>query len=499
MALLLPWIVYKSHSLMLESAIQREDLHMDRIKDEVQNGTTRLITLLKNKSDPMFYTLERDRDIDLLLQLLTAILSREKSILFVSIIDTKGRLIAGLGRDPINGRFKKILPPEELSKYEFRPESPTVVIPSMGRNYIGSPRMHEGKLSFDIAVPVGKRESPAGVLLASVNVEELWSETGLKLARPGVTSYILDRRGSILSTPPPRSGYKQGDILTWLYIVRALIVSEKYIHPEPYEGLMGIPVFGIGVQIEILNWAVISEIPERMITTPIYRFLLAIIVLGVLLAALFGWLGFRLVNGMLAPIVSVSKSFKKAQAGDYSESDTTSYITETNQLVHGFNQMIRDILQREMELVKHREHLEKLVEERTGELAAVNKELEAFAYSVSHDLRAPLRGIDGFSQALLEDYEDKLDDEGKDYLYELSSSANQMSQLIDSLLVLSRITRKEIKHEQINLRELALTVVEGLKKTNPERKVVFDIEDKLCANGDLNLMRILMHNLLENA
>lgn len=147
----------------------------------------------------------------------------------------------------------------------------------------------------------------------------------------------------------------------------------------------------------------------------------------------------------------------------------------------------------------NRSRLEELVEERTTELVAINKELEAFAYSVSHDLRAPLRHIDGFSQALLEDYEDKLDDEGKDYLRELGTSATQMGELIDSLLDLSRITRKEMELEQIDLRELVLTVVEDLRKAHPERKVVFDIEEAPYAKGDLNLMGILIRNLLENA
>lgn len=168
----------------------------------------------------------------------------------------------------------------------------------------------------------------------------------------------------------------------------------------------------------------------------------------------------------------------------------------------GTVQVMRDITvhkKSEQELAKYRNDLEKMVKKRTYELSVVNKELESFSYSVSHDLRAPLRGIDGFSRALLEDHEDKLDEEGKDYLRELISSAGQMSQLIDSLLILSRITRKEIKHKQIDLKKLALTVVKGLNKANPQRKVIFDIEDNLCVNADLSLMKILIQNLLENA
>lgn len=351
MVVLLPWIVYKSYSTMLESSFLKEELYVDQIKGKVYSETTRLITMLVNKSDPISHNIGSDRDINLLLQLLEAILSREKAIRAVFIINTKAGLIAGMDRDSGNELLKKIfLPPGGTYDNEFDPESPKVVIPSFGRNYIGSPLMHEGKLTFDIAVPIGRRKSPVGVLIASVYVEELWKETVLQLARPEINSYILDRRGSILSTPPPSSGYKQGDILTQIHIVRSLIVSERHIHSEPYEGLMGIPVFGVGAQIEILNWVVISEIPVRMITTPIYRFLLVIIVLGVLLVILFGWLGLLISRRMLNPISGLSLAFERARYGDYSAGVPTSSIREFNMLAEGFNNMIDNINEREKAL-----------------------------------------------------------------------------------------------------------------------------------------------------
>lgn len=134
-----------------------------------------------------------------------------------------------------------------------------------------------------------------------------------------------------------------------------------------------------------------------------------------------------------------------------------------------------------------------------NELTAVNKELEAFSYSVSHDLRAPLRGIDGFSQALLEDYTDKLDENGKDYLNRVRASALQMSQLIDDLLALSRVTRSEIKAESLDLSSLAQDVADDLDKDQKKRNVKFTIEAGMIALGDKRLLRVVLYNLISNA
>ena len=133
------------------------------------------------------------------------------------------------------------------------------------------------------------------------------------------------------------------------------------------------------------------------------------------------------------------------------------------------------------------------------ELAAVNKELETFAYSVSHDLRAPLRGIDGFSQALLEDYGDKLDEQGKEFLGRVRAATQRMGQLIDDMLILSRVTRGDMRRAAVDLSALARTVTAELQKTQPERLVEFVITEGLTVNGDAMLLRAVLENLLGNA
>jgi PAS domain S-box-containing protein len=143
--------------------------------------------------------------------------------------------------------------------------------------------------------------------------------------------------------------------------------------------------------------------------------------------------------------------------------------------------------------------LEKRVRERTAELEAANKELEAFAYSVSHDLRAPLRGIDGWSLALAEDYGERLDERAQQYLDKVRSETQHMGLLIDDLLQLSRVSRTEMQREPVDLTSLARHIAAGLREGCPERQIEFVIEPGLRASGDARLLEVVLTNLLGNA
>lgn len=155
--------------------------------------------------------------------------------------------------------------------------------------------------------------------------------------------------------------------------------------------------------------------------------------------------------------------------------------------------------QAEAALQYERDQLEESVANRTAQLASINRELEAFSYSVSHDLRAPLRAIDGFSMALLEDYADRLDDIGHDYLRRVRNGAQKMGLLIDDLLQLSRVTRSELQLKRIDLSQLAATIIAELRQGEPERTVKLTIAPDLWAYGDPTLLQVLLTNLLGNA
>lgn len=143
--------------------------------------------------------------------------------------------------------------------------------------------------------------------------------------------------------------------------------------------------------------------------------------------------------------------------------------------------------------------LEQRVRLRTAELETANRELESFAYSVSHDLRTPLRGIDGYSRLLLEDFSDILDEQGREYLVNVRKATSQMSQLINDLLKLSRVTRLEMHYELFDLTGTANELVAEWRRQNPEREVEITIQPGLMAFGDANLLRLALENLISNA
>lgn len=153
----------------------------------------------------------------------------------------------------------------------------------------------------------------------------------------------------------------------------------------------------------------------------------------------------------------------------------------------------------EKRLIALNEELEQRVAQRTRQFEAANQELEAFSYSVSHDLRAPLRSVDGFSQILLRDHAEKLDETGRDYLQRVARAAKRMGELIDDLLQLSRVSRSDLKRETIDLSKLVCSVGRDIKGADPQRQVKWVIQPGVTAEADGRLMRTLLENLLRNA
>jgi len=143
--------------------------------------------------------------------------------------------------------------------------------------------------------------------------------------------------------------------------------------------------------------------------------------------------------------------------------------------------------------------LEERVARRTAQLEAANRELDAFAYSVSHDLRAPLRAMSGFSHLLLEYYSDKLDDQGRHFLRRMDQVSQRMEKLIDDLLSLSRLARREMQRERVNLSDIARGIAAELRERDPERRVHFVIGERLMAHGDPHLLGVVLENLLGNS
>lgn len=217
---------------------------------------------------------------------------------------------------------------------------------------------------------------------------------------------------------------------------------------------------------------------------------LSVAVVALLVSMLFSfWLQLRVARPILR-ITDVARQVSERQ--NYSLRAEKSTDDEVGYLVDAFNALLAQVEQSKAEL-------EQRVSERTAELERANKELEAFSYSVSHDLRTPLRAIDGFSQALLEDYSEQLDATGRDYLARVRAGAQRMGGLIDALLTLARVSRATKNEEHVDLTAIAEEIVGELHTANPERNTDVQITPRLSALGDPYLLRIVLENLLSNA
>lgn len=204
-----------------------------------------------------------------------------------------------------------------------------------------------------------------------------------------------------------------------------------------------------------------------------------------LLTGLAAWL-FR--RDVLRPIARLELATREVAAGNWSFELDVGSADELGDMARHFDAMTRAL----------RDSFSQL-ELSNRELVGLNKELESFSYSVSHDLRSPLRSMDGFSLALLEDYGDRLDDEARDSLQRIRAASQRMGRLIDELLGLARVTRAELRVEPIDLSELAGEIAAGLARTQPERQVRWEIEDGITLRGDRELVSIALQNLLDNA
>lgn len=247
------------------------------------------------------------------------------------------------------------------------------------------------------------------------------------------------------------------------------------------------------------NWRILVGIPSgsfiesaSAINSP---YLIAIILTAIIGVSISIAIGGRLSNN----IALIAEGLKTIGSGKLEYHLSLKGHDELADIAGYFNEMVEKHQQYEQEIKGMNAQLERRVEERTAQLVAANNELDSFSYSVSHDLRAPLRAIDGFSTMLINGHGQKLDEEGVNLLVRIRSACIRMNKLIDDLLELSHVVRADFHKKSVNLSEMAISVAEDLRGASPDRKIELQISPNIIANVDPVLMRTVMENLLGNA
>jgi signal transduction histidine kinase len=270
--------------------------------------------------------------------------------------------------------------------------------------------------------------------------------------------------------------------------VRRIVEYSKGAMTGIYLDYRGVSIVGASVDIPEYGWILLVEMDKSEAFAPLRRMgIIALIMGGVCSAAVIS-VGIVFSLSTARPINRLKQASERIAGGNLEHTVEITRNDEIGALASSFNNMTRKLAK---EIAEHKKA--------SDELTTTNKELEAFCYSVSHDLRAPLRGIEGFGKILETEYVHKLDEQGIGYLKRIRVASQRMGQLINDLLSLSRITRREMKHEKVDLSAMVHKIASDLQKEQPQRQVEFVIEEGISVNGDANLLQIVVNNLLGNA
>ncbi len=240
------------------------------------------------------------------------------------------------------------------------------------------------------------------------------------------------------------------------------------------------------------QWIVLIEISQDQFLETANRFLKWIIIIGTTLIAIGIFIAWLMSRNITRPLKKLTAAASAIAEGDYSASVAVDRRDELGQLARAFNTMA-------VQVKNAQQNLELKVQERTGQLEKANKELESFSYSVSHDLRAPLRAINGYAIILKEDYVSALDDEANRIADKIIGNAKMMGQLIDDLIAFSQLGRKEIKYQLVDMKKLAESCVSELLEHQPENKYHVQISSLPACYGDEALIKQVWINLISNA
>jgi signal transduction histidine kinase len=342
----------------------------------------------------------------------------------------------------------------------------------------------------------------AGALAGSIKLEGISHDGSgaLKSTSRGPFGYLTDSHGLVIAhQTKPKYVIEQIDFSSEPTVQAALDGRQgtmSFFDPVEKESMLAayLPVQLAWIA-DSHPWAVCFAVPQSAAFAPIGIFSRTIGASAALFSLGFGLLTFILIRRFTRPLDELTRAVQKVAASDFAYRVSTPQQDEFSSLTQAYNTMAAELGEKERRILENEAHLK----ETNLRLEESNRELEAFSYSVSHDLRAPLRAIDGFSHALLEDYGEALEGQGKDYLERVRHGVQMMGDLIDDMLRLSRVNQVELTRETIDLSALIRGQAEDLVSRDPDRKAEFVIAPGMKVEADRHLVQILTGNLLENA
>jgi signal transduction histidine kinase len=371
-----------------------------------------------------------------------------------------------------------------------RVPEPSGAAPAMPTEGVGALQVNDGRVTYRTIAIVGATPGQAGDGVGFLSIERPLSSSA------GAT--LMERL--IGSGATFRFGNASGDLWTDL--------------SKPVEGPPGVlsesttlsfadtsrtRYLGTTAQIAGTPWRVWVQFNEASLMQPA----------ATLLRRMWPWTAGLTLLGVVAvwflsaritrPLEQMAGTADAIASGDYSHRVSVTARDEIGRLGAAFNMMASRVGESHDALEARVQARTQELQQSAAELTASNRELEAFSYSVSHDLRAPLRSVDGFSQALLEDCGDRLGPDGQEHLRRIRAAAQHMGQLIDDLLKLARVTRAELNFERIDLSAMAQGTLTALSEKHQDRAVEWHVQPGLEATGDARLLQIALTNLLENA
>lgn len=367
------------------------------------------------------------------------------------------------------------------------------------------PLSREPILQFAYPVFEGKRELRR-IMYGSLKISSLASElANLPMPEGGIVS-ITDSRGNIVAEHPARPAGVDGRLATFPMVLQAMAKTNlaESDHFESASNVYAVSVVKDGatpflyVQVAVPRKLLFEEADARFGGSLVGMLLIGSIVLFV------AWRFSK--SAFLRPVGAILQATEQLTDGNLNARTGVEGQSELHLLARRFDVMAETLWQRHKQLEEANSRikesnaeLEQRVKQRTAELQTLNSELEAFSYSVSHDLQAPLRHIDGFAQLLAGDESSTLSPKGKRFIGNITNAVSGMRDLISDLLSFSRMARQEMAVRQVDMAQMAASVVEEIKTAEPDRQIVWEIQALPSVQGDSALLRQVWFNLISNA